>query len=195
MKKIIFLQQIGDLDRSYLRNLRKSLKWFFKKYNLSVEILDEQIPLSKAEYSIVKKKFNADLIMIKFFKFNQNKNYFRTLGIMDEDIYVSTYNFIFGTARNPLKNYSPLSPIALISITRLREEFWDKPKDQALFELRMFKEAIHELGHTFGLLHCEKECVMIFSNWIGDTDKKPPYYCKECSEKILNFINFKGKIP
>jgi archaemetzincin len=107
---------------------------------------------------------------------------------MDEDIYVGTYNFIFGTAKHPQHTYSQVSPIALISITRLREEFWRKPSNQAALELRILKEAIHELGHTFGLNHCENDCVMIFSNWIEDTDMKPAQYCKDCSKKITNFL-------
>jgi archaemetzincin len=189
MKKIIYIQQIGEIDRIILRLLKKSLKFFFKKFNLLVEILDEKISLTINEFNTSKNKFNADLIMNKFYNESQISTNFRILGVMDEDIYVGTYNFIFGTAKNPQKAFSQLSPIALISITRLREEFWRKSANQALFELRILKEAIHELGHTFGLNHCENECVMIFSNWIGDTDKKPPHYCEDCSSKVVKFLD------
>ena len=185
----IYIKHIGELDRSILRMLKKSMKFFFKKFNLLVEILDEKILLTVEEFNIANNKFNADLVMNKFYKESQISKYFRILGVMDRDIYVGTYNFIFGTAKNPQKVFSQLSPIALISITRLREEFWRKPTDQAIFELRIFKEAIHELGHTLGLNHCENECVMTFSNWIGDTDTKPPNYCEDCSNKLTKFLN------
>ena len=34
-----------------------------------------------------------------------------------------------------------------------------------MFNDRIAKEAIHELGHSFGLFHCNnKRCVMYFSN-------------------------------
>jgi archaemetzincin len=37
--------------------------------------------------------------------------------------------------------------------------------DTSHFGQRLVKEAVHELGHAFGLNHCENiECVMHFSN-------------------------------
>lgn len=43
------------------------------------------------------------------------------------------------------------------------------------------KEAVHELGHTFGLVHCiDPKCVMFFSNSLADTDNKNTKFCKKC---------------
>jgi archaemetzincin len=70
----------------------------------------------------------------------------------------------------------------------LNEEFYGLKEDRALFELRVLKEALHELGHTFGLLHCENNCVMIFSNSIEDTDNKPPQFCPRCSNYLERFF-------
>lgn len=188
MKKSIYLQQVGELDRSILRNLKKSLRWTLKKFNLSVEIVDDVIPLTKVQYNPLKKQYNADLIMQSLFTYYKEENGHRILGLLDHDIYVSRFNFIFGSAKNPDKIYFPYSPVALISVFRLREEFYGLAKDQALFELRVLKEALHELGHTFGLIHCEKECVMYFSNSIEDTDRKSPKFCEQCLEKLKWFF-------
>jgi archaemetzincin len=108
---------------------------------------------------------------------------------MDKDIYVRRFNFIFGTASNPDRAHFQFSPVALISVTRLREQFWNRPVNSSLFELRVLKEAIHEVGHTLGLIHCDNQCIMVFSEWIGDTDNKPPMFCNSCSEELKNILN------
>lgn len=59
-----------------------------------------------------------------------------------------------------------------------------KPNPE-LFKLRALKEALHELGHTFGLMHCPNSyCVMHFSNSIVDTDMKKAEYCFNCRFKL-----------
>jgi len=189
MKKVIYLQQIGELDKTILIKLKKNLKWSFKEFNLSLKILDTIIPLNETEYNQIRRQYNADLIMLKLLKYNSEKSYFRILGVMDYDIYVRQYNFIFGTASNPERMNFQFSPVALISVARLREQFWGRVENNSLFELRVLKEAIHELGHTFGLFHCENQCIMVFSNWIGDTDDKPPIFCESCFKKLNYFLN------
>jgi len=46
-------------------------------------------------------------------------------------------------------------------------------------------EAVHELGHAFGLQHCgNPECVMFFSNSIMDTDRKGWHLCQQCRARL-----------
>ena len=106
------------------------------------------------------------------------------MNVMNEDIYSGFLNFVFGIANMP-KNHN--FGLALISVTRLSEKFYRRPENLALLELRILKEAIHELGHTFGLEHCNDSCVMQFSNCLSDTDNKPPKFCSSCLRK-LNFF-------
>lgn len=94
------------------------------------------------------------------------------LGIIDLDLYVPHLNFVFGEAR---------ARVAIISITRLRNEYYGLPEDNELFKNRIIKEAIHEIGHMFGFKHCpNKECVMHFSNSLEDTDTKSYKLCLKC---------------
>ncbi|HPJ30657.1 MAG TPA: archaemetzincin family Zn-dependent metalloprotease [Methanothrix sp.] len=94
------------------------------------------------------------------------------LGVIDEDIFVAETNFIFGLA---------CGSRAIISLARLRQEFYGLSPDPELFRERAKKEAIHELGHVFGLSHCtDKRCVMAFSNSIGETDFKSSRFCERC---------------
>ncbi|ODS32583.1 MAG: peptidase [Candidatus Scalindua rubra] len=104
--------------------------------------------------------------------------YDRILGIVDIDLYVPELTFVFGEADIAKK-------VAVISLTRLRQEFDDLPENLTLFRNRIITEAVHELGHTYGLRHCtNNNCVMFFSNTLSDTDQKGAVLCSNC-KKIL----------
>ncbi|MEE9200713.1 MAG: archaemetzincin family Zn-dependent metalloprotease [Candidatus Brocadiales bacterium] len=96
------------------------------------------------------------------------------LGVTELDLYVPTLNFVFGEAL-------PLRHVAIISLRRLREEFYGKDADPSLLSERMIKEAVHELGHVWGMRHCPNpKCVMFFSNSLADTDRKSKNLCPNC---------------
>jgi archaemetzincin len=106
----------------------------------------------------------------------------RVLGVTDVDIYATGLNFIFGEA-----DY--IGRKALISIHRLRQEFYGLPRDEKLFQRRALKEAVHELGHTYGLGHCpDSTCVMYFSNRLSDTDFKEWEFCPFCQENVSRTV-------
>ena len=186
MKKTVELLKIGSLNQSVLAKLKKNLEGTFKEFNLSINIIAEAIPLETIKYNQKKKQYNTSKILAKILNFPQNKQSFRILGVIDEDIYSKSLNFEFGRAIIPKTK----NPVALISITRLRESFYRRAEKNALFDLRVLKEAIHELGHTFSLEHCNNSCIMQLSNSITDTDNKPQDFCSTCMKKLEFF--FKG---
>jgi archaemetzincin len=96
------------------------------------------------------------------------------LGVTGVDLFVSGLNFVFGLA-------DPRSRCAVISLARLYPEFYGQPRDPGRFKERALKEAIHELGHLWGLDHCsDPACIMFFSNTLTDTDRKGPGFCTSC---------------
>ena len=102
----------------------------------------------------------------------------RILGIIDLDLYVPELNFVFGEADVALG-------ICVISLVRLRQEFYGLPKNENLFLERALKETVHELGHTYKLGHCgDTRCIMHFSNSLQDTDIKGPDFCPRCKLKL-----------
>ena len=94
------------------------------------------------------------------------------LGIIDRDLFVPQLNFVFGEADAAIRT-------AIISLARLRPEFYGLPPDDELLRSRAVKEAVHETGHMCGLAHCpDPECVMFFSNRLEDTDGKGADLCR-----------------
>ena len=102
----------------------------------------------------------------------------KILVICDMDAYSGELNFVFGEAQLG-------GCIAAIYLLRLTPEFYNLEQDELMFNDRIAKEAIHELGHSFGLFHCNnKRCVMYFSNSLYDTDFKNRTFCKNCKNKL-----------
>jgi archaemetzincin len=100
------------------------------------------------------------------------------LAVADVDLYVSSLNFVFGLADTENRR-------AIIALPRLRQTYYRLPDDMNLFEQRVLKEAIHELGHVFGLRHCDnRRCVMSFSNSLADTDLKSQDFCSRCRRQL-----------
>ena len=70
---------------------------------------------------------------------------------------------------------------AIVSLARLKPEFYGLPPDKDLSVRRIRKEVSHELGHTFGLVHCaERLCLMSLSTEIMQVDFKSENFCRNC---------------
>ncbi len=104
------------------------------------------------------------------------------LGVANEDFYAEGLNFIFGEADRPLG-------VAVISLARLRMEYYGGKPDGALLVERAVKEAVHEIGHLVGLPHCKNEhCVMRYSINIKHTDRKSPQICALCRHTFRSHL-------
>ena len=186
MKKIVYLQSIGEVEQKFLVKLKKDLEWVLKGFIKSVEFSQNSIPLYDSEYDSIRRKYDASRILVRLKEIFQKSDQMSILGVMDEDIYSHFHNFVFGVAETRFLNRPGM---ALISVTRLKEQFYRRLEDDALLELRTLKEAFHELGHTFGLKHCENHCIMRFSKRLAITDEKPPLLCESCLGNVKNFFS------
>lgn len=67
----------------------------------------------------------------------------------------------------------------MVSLCRLRNEFYGLPPNIPALRERLLKEAVHELGHTLGLPHCEDyQCVMSASHAIELVDLKTSRFAR-----------------
>jgi len=107
----------------------------------------------------------------------------KVLGVIDEDLCILILTFVFGEAQ--------LGGVgSVVSLVRLRQEYYGLESNERLFLERLHKECLHELGHTYGLIHCNHpECVMKLSNTVNDVDLKGRTMCKACSDILQARIN------
>src|SRR5262249_5485409 len=100
------------------------------------------------------------------------------LGVSPCDLYVPVLTFVFGEAQLA-------GGCAVVSTARLREEFYGLPPSEDLLHERLVKEAAHELGHTLGLMHCDKwRCVMSSSYAVERIDVKAAEFCQDCRKSM-----------
>ena len=140
--------------------------------DIACSVIQESLPVPREAFDKKRGQFNSSVILNEVRVFAAERVEFdRVLGVVDLDVFAAGLNYVFGEAYNSGR-------AALVSLWRLRPEFYGEKADSGVFALRTLKEAVHELGHTLGLHHCARGfCVMHFSNSIFDTDKKQSLFC------------------
>jgi archaemetzincin len=102
----------------------------------------------------------------------------RRIAIVDADLFVPVLTFVFGEAQLG-------GSAAVVSTHRLSDQFYGLARDDGLMLVRLEKEMVHELGHTFGLCHCRQfECVMRASTYVEEIDLKHAYPCDACAARL-----------
>lgn len=103
----------------------------------------------------------------------------RVLGVAAVDLYIPILTFVFGEAQMG-------GPCAIVSLHRLRQEFYGLPEDHDLLRDRLLKEAVHEIGHTINLTHCEDyRCAMAPSHAVEWIDLKESWLCSTCHGRVF----------
>ena len=173
----IYLVPVGNIDKEILENIKIELSGVLPQ-PAEIEIAPEE-KLPESAYNPSRKQYRAGAILeyllprIRISLKNE-----RALIIADVDLYEKGLNYVFGKAESN-------RGVCIISLARLRNEFYGLKPNPELFLKRSIKEAVHELGHTWGIVHCPNpKCVMYFSNSILDTDRKDFIFCSLCQKKL-----------
>lgn len=176
----IAILRIGTVDEKALEKIKDELCRFYP--NTTCFVLKEIIPTPMAAYNKERKQFHSTRILAKIEEYSRQLTADRLLGVTEVDLYVPQLNFVFGEATCPGRT-------AIISLFRLKPEFYGHKPDHELFLSRCVKEALHEIGHTLGLRHCkDPSCVMFFSNTILDTDGKGKNFCRKCYSAVERLL-------
>ncbi len=100
----------------------------------------------------------------------------KILAVTRVDLFIPILTHVYGEAQLGGR-------ASIVSLFRLSEDL-SPAAGEAAFRGRVNKEAVHELGHTFKLLHCkDKTCIMHYCRKISDVDRKSGELCRYC--KIL----------
>jgi archaemetzincin len=144
--------------------------------NCIVTIKEAHVDIS-GFYDPVRRQYNGDKLLKIVGTLNGTADS-KTIGLLNVDLFIPILTFIFGQAQLGGRS-------AIASQYRLSNERYGMPADDNLLLQRFTKEVIHELGHTFGLLHCHTpNCVMRSSTYVEDIDQKEAQFCEKCRVEL-----------
>jgi archaemetzincin len=172
-RPIIAVASVGDgVEDDVLAELQRVLASVFDAEIIAVP----GVPLRSSAYDRMRRQ-HLSTPMLRELARVKPRHVERLLGVADVDLYVPELNFVFGEADAD-------RGVALFSLARLRTIGADE-RARTIFLKRAATEAVHELGHTYGLDHCaNSRCVMWFSNTLAETDRKGTAMCADHAEQL-----------
>ena len=171
---VLHLVEIGTLETGVLEQLSKDLAVDFHQ---PCTILPLRLDPGFA-FDAERLQYHSTQILERLPSLASEKTW-RVLGITPVDLYIPILTFVFGEAQLEGR-------CAIVSTHRLRQEFYGLPPIEELVQDRLRKEAVHELGHTLGLHHCQDyRCGMSPSHSVEWIDLKEPAFCPACGTLVL----------
>jgi archaemetzincin len=147
-----------------------------REFHYPVIQLDCTIDISLF-YNPGRRQYDANKLL-KMITQRAPENAVKVMGLVRVDLYIPILTYIFGQAK--LNGYTGLA-----SLYRLRNEHYGLEPDEGLLGDRFGKVVIHELGHTFGLIHCSNPvCIMRSSTYVEDLDQKNKQFCFRCRAEL-----------
>jgi archaemetzincin len=169
----ITLISFGYFEKDFLEKLSEALK---QEFLFSVNIKEGRLDLSEF-YDPGRRQYDGTRLLKEVSLMFPSES-IKTLGLVSVDLYIPILTYIFGQAY--------LNGNAGIASTyRLKNELYGMKQNEELLRDRFRKVCIHELGHSFGLIHCHTPlCVMKSSTYVEDLDQKGQNLCIKCREEI-----------
>lgn len=170
--KPVQLVPLGAADRALISGLRDALE---DALGLTVRVREAPLDLEQF-YSPERVQYNSTAIIHALPTLvGSTSEPAKTLAVLGEDLFIPILTYVFGEAELD-------GDYAVVSYHRLKNARYGLPPNPAVEFDRLLKEAVHELGHTFGLVHCSfPECVMHTSTYVEDIDLKRSAFCIGCT--------------
>ena len=165
----ISLVSYGQFEQEFLGKLAHDVE---VEFELPVQVLTGYTDLS-AFFDPARRQYNANE-MVKLLDSDSSSKALKTVGLFQVDLFIPILTYIFGQAIFKGKT-------GIASVYRLRNEQYGLLGNKNLLYERFLKVIIHELGHTFGLIHCHvPSCVMRSTTYVEEIDQKKSHFCNKC---------------
>jgi archaemetzincin len=173
LRNKIVVVPLGEIDYLLINRLASRL---VSHFNIGVDIL-QGARLPREAYNEQRIQYYSTVILSKLEILKAAPGE-KMLGVVDEDLYIPTQNFVFGEA-------DPVGKAAVISLFRLKRENYEMLDEEKVLFSRALKESIHQLGHLWGFADCRNpKCVMYLPDNVTDVDRKGIRFCDNCLRKV-----------
>ena len=171
--KLLYILPIGNCDGQSLQELGAAMGGLFRvPFRTVARALDPEFAFHPE-----RQQYHSSEILAAMQPMLDD-DCWRVLGVTDVDLYIPILTFVFGEAQIG-------GSCALVSSYRLRQEFYGLPCDEGMLRSRLLKEAVHEIGHTLELTHCQDyRCAMAASHAVEWIDIKEAWLCPECQARV-----------
>lgn len=162
----------ADADREALNAIRDRIAAEFEVPVLAIDLpsIDFTFDAARAQY--------ASIGALDALSGAVPSDAAKLLAVTTRDLFIPVLTFVFGQAQLNGRT-------GVVSLARLRQEFYGLPPDGPVFLDRALKEALHESGHLFGLVHCaDRACAMSLSTGVRQIDGKQAAYCGPCKGRL-----------
>jgi archaemetzincin len=167
------LISFGYFEKEFLEMIAKDVS---HEYLLPVRIKEGHLDLSEF-HDFSRRQYNGNSLL-KEVESKFSSDTAKTLGLFSVDLFIPILTYIFGQAYLGGR-------AGIASLYRFSNERYGMKKNEKILLERFRKEVIHELGHTFGLIHCHiPTCVMRSSTYVEDIDQKSTSLCPQCRVKL-----------
>ncbi len=172
-KKNILIITHGHFEKDLLDRIANDITI---EYHLPVRFMENHMDLTEF-YEPSRRQYDGNRLL-KLMDSMLPPDSFKIIGLFRVDLFIPILTYIFGQAI-----FNGKSGIA--SLYRLRNEQYGIKKDDTILFERFRKVIIHEIGHTFGLVHCYiPSCVMRPSTYVEHIDQKKYNLCPKCRSEI-----------
>ncbi len=163
----------GAFENDFLEKIKAAVT---AEYGFPVEYKISHTDLSDF-YDPFRRQYDGNKIL-QSMDASTSPEYLKTIGLFTVDLFIPILTFIFGQAVFKGKT-------GIVSLYRLRNEQYGLHSDEQLLFERFRKVIIHELGHTFGLIHCHNPtCVMRSTTYAEEIDQKEYHLCANCRRQL-----------
>ncbi len=181
-QKICLISPIGEFDDKFAEKIARCVSDTFK--------LESRIQslLNSIDFAFDKKRnqYHSTAILDKLVLRHESE-FDKVMALTSADLFIPILTHVYGEAQLGGKS-------CIVSTARLNEGL-DPRMDKERFLGRVIKEALHELGHTFRLVHCkDPHCIMHYCRSIKDVDKKTNEMCRYCNVLLQDQLK-KEEIP
>ncbi len=173
--------EIFPLHFSRTKMLQALRDFLAAEFGLESVIREFSFSLNTA-YDARRKQFNATRLWQQILKARGNSPR-KLLVITEYDLFIPVLTFVLGEAQLGGRG-------GIVSVCRLQETFYQRPQNEDLLFQRLCKEAVHEIGHLYGLRHCYNPgCVMGPSTNVEGVDLKGWAFCYDCLNQFAEQRN------